>query len=58
MFNHRRHSKIKNKILRWCLELAQYDYDIIYRAGKHNCVPKTIFKDKKLTHQTMASCVA
>ena len=35
MFDHRRQSKIKNnKILRWRLELAQYDYDIIYRAGK------------------------
>ena len=43
MFDHRRHSKIKNnKILRWRLELAQYDYDIIYRAGKYNCVPDTL----------------
>ena len=40
MFDHKRHRKIKNnKILRCRLELAQYDYDIIYRAGKYNCVP-------------------
>ena len=43
MFDHRRHNKIKNnKILRWRLELAQYDHDIIYRAGKYNCIPDTL----------------
>ena len=43
MFDQRRHSKMKNKkILRWRFELAQYDYDIIYRAGKYNCVPDTL----------------
>ena len=43
MFDHKRHSNIKNnKILRWRLELAQYDYDIIYRAGKYNGVSDTL----------------
>ena len=45
MFDHRRHSKIKNnKILRWRLELAQYDYNIIDRVGKYNCIPGTLLR--------------
>ena len=32
-------SKIKNnKILRWLMELSEYDFDIIYRSKKMNCV--------------------
>ena len=37
MCDNRRHNKIKNsKILKWRLDLAEYDYGIIYRAGKDN----------------------
>ena len=43
MYDNKRHSKVKNdKILRWLLELSQYDYDIIYRAGKYNSAPDTL----------------
>ena len=39
----KRHSKVKNdKILRWRLGLSQYDYDIVYRAGKYNSAPDTL----------------
>ena len=35
-------SKIKNdKILRWRLELATFDFTTIYRPGKLNCAPDT-----------------
>ena len=34
--------KIKNdKILQWLLELAAFDFTIIYRPGKLNCAPDT-----------------
>lgn len=39
MFNSKHASKIKNdKIKRWRLELACYNYDIVYRPGKSNTV--------------------
>ncbi|CAI9734294.1 retrovirus-related Pol poly from transposon [Octopus vulgaris] len=37
MFNCQKRSKPKNeKIMRWRIELAQYQFDIIYRQGKFN----------------------
>jgi len=43
MFNSRHSSKIKNeKILRWRLELACYNYDIVYRPGKQNDIADTL----------------
>ena len=43
MYNSKNHSKIKNnKILRWRMELSEYDFDIIYRSGKMNCVPDAL----------------
>ena len=37
MFNIRQNSKIKNdKIQRWRIELASYNFDIQYRSGKEN----------------------
>ena len=45
MYDIKRHSKVENdKILRWQLKLSQYDYDIIYRAGKHNSAPDTVLR--------------
>ena len=36
-------SKIKNdKILRWRLELAAYDFTTIYRPGSFNCAPDAL----------------
>ena len=35
-------SKVKNdKILRWRMELAAFDFTTIYRPGKENCAPDT-----------------
>ena len=43
MYGAKNHSKIKNnKILRWRMELSEYDFDIIYRSGKMNCVPDAL----------------
>ena len=43
MFNCNSHGKVKNaKILRWRLELQQFDYDIVYRAGKLNTAPDAL----------------
>jgi len=43
MYDNKRHSKVKNdKIFRWRLELSQYGYEIIFRAGKYNTAPDTL----------------
>jgi transposase InsO family protein/uncharacterized protein YqgQ len=43
MFNMQHKGRIKNdKILRWRLELACYDFDIVYRPGKEN-IPSDTF---------------
>ena len=43
MYNSKNHSKIKNnKILQWQMELSEYDFDIVYRSGKINCVPDAL----------------
>ena len=40
MFDGKNHGKIKNaKILRWRIELSQFDYEIVYRAGEFNTAP-------------------
>ena len=37
MYDNKNCEKIKNaKILRWRIELSQYQYEIVYRAGKLN----------------------
>ena len=39
------HTKIKNaKLLRWRIELSQFEYDIVYRAGKFNTAADTMSK--------------
>ena len=53
MYDNKRHSKVENeKILHWKLDLSHYDYDIIYRAGKHNSVPDALSRayGANLTH--------
>ena len=43
MYDFKNHGKIKNaKILRWRIELSQYQYEIIYRAGKLNAAADTL----------------
>ena len=43
LFDGKSHSKIKNaKLLRWRIELSQFEYDIVYRAGKFNTAADTI----------------
>ena len=43
MLDMRHTSKIKNdKILRWRLELAAFDFTVIYRPGKLNFAPDTL----------------
>jgi hypothetical protein len=43
MFDNRRRGKIKNeKIQRWRMELACFDYDIIYRPGRDNSAADTL----------------
>ena len=43
MYDSKNHGKIKNaKILRWRIELSQYQYEIIYRAGKLNAAADTL----------------
>ena len=43
MYDNKNHGKIKNaKILRWRIELSQYQYEIIYRPGKLNVAADTL----------------
>ena len=43
MYDSKNHGKIKNaKILRWRIELSQYQYEIVYRAGKLNAAADTL----------------
>ena len=42
MYDLKKHSKIKNnKILRWRMELSEFEYDIVYRPGKYNIAADT-----------------
>ena len=42
MYDSKNHGKIKNaKILRWRIELSQYQYEIVYRTGKLNSAADT-----------------
>ena len=39
MYNSKNHSKVKNnKILRWRMELSEYDFDVVYRSRKMSSV--------------------
>ena len=43
MYDNKNCGKIKNaKILRWRIELSQYQYEIVYRAGKLNAAADTL----------------
>ena len=43
VFNGKSHTKIKNaKLLRWRIEGSQFEYDIVYRAGKFNTAADTM----------------
>ena len=43
MYDSKNHGKLKNaKILRWRIELSQFDYEIVYHAGKFNIAPDTM----------------
>ena len=43
LFDGKSHSKIKNaKLLRWRIELSQFEYDIVYCAGKFNTAADTM----------------
>ena len=45
MYSAKNHSKIKNnKILQSRTKLSEYDFDIICRSGKINCVPHVLFR--------------
>ena len=53
MFNTSHSSKIKNeKILRWCLELSEYRYDIKYRAESENLACDTLSRVCSTTART------
>ena len=38
------HGKLRSKIARWSLVLAEYDFEIVHRAGKDNTVPDLLSK--------------
>ena len=43
MYDNKNHGKIKKaKILRWRIELSQYQYEIVYRAEKLNAAADTL----------------
>ena len=43
MYEIKNFGKIKNeKILRWRMDLATFNYDIFYRTGKENVAPDTL----------------
>ena len=43
VFIGKNHTKIKNaKLLRWRIELSQFEYDIVYRSGKFNTAADTM----------------
>ena len=43
MYDNKNRGKIKNaEILRWRIELSQYQYEIVYRAGKLNAAADTL----------------
>ena len=43
MFDGKNHRKIKNvKILRWQIELSQFDYEVVHRAGEFNTAPDVL----------------
>jgi len=49
-------AKIKNaKIIRWRLELAELNFNTVYRAGKYNAAPDTLSRMycSSLTEQTL-----
>ncbi|GAA57739.1 retrovirus-related Pol polyprotein from transposon 17.6 [Clonorchis sinensis] len=46
IYGNQQKSKIKNdKIERWKIELAGYNYDVVYRPGTDNCVADTLFRN-------------
>ena len=43
MYSSTNYGKIKNeKIMRWRMLLSEFDFDIVYRAGKFNSVPAAL----------------
>ena len=51
MYDPKRRSKIKNdKIGRWRVELADFDYEIKYRPGKENAAADTFSRIASITH--------
>ena len=43
MYSSTNYGKIKNeKIMRWRMSLSEFDFDIVYSAGKFNCVPDAL----------------
>ena len=58
MLNLKHASKIKNdKVLRWRLELAAFDFTTIYRPGNLNCAPDT-FSRATLATITLPSLIS
>ena len=45
VFDGKSHKKIKNaELLRGRIELSQFEYDVVYRAGKFNSAADTMFR--------------